>query len=126
MLDLEIDGKDYLSKEWLHLCIVTIENIYSNLLNNHEYNIQKEDLGDYADALLEIRRSWDFFNRSNMSHLYPCGKLIIILDEAKRHLTGALGINNLYSPNRTKYIQYFRTSLGKILEQIDGFGSLPP
>ena len=130
--ELGIGREEPVSKRGFFLCKTTIRKMYKILSDNHEWDIQLEDLMDYADALQSIRNCLQNFNESKIGPIFPFGKIISSLDQTKQYLGGALGIKNTYSPRRIKLIQALRTCLGntlgqmEALERMKGFDKLPP
>jgi hypothetical protein len=114
--------------EWrlkFEACKLTIESIRGTLYNTQAWDIQDEDLKDYADALLDINLCLEEFRTSEIGTLYLFSNIITPLEQAIIYLGGALGINNYHAPSRTRNIHKSRSWLNKALEQIEGLGEPP-
>src|SRR5437016_5020325 len=102
-IELHLGPMVLVSRNWFRLCKTTIKKIHKILSDNDEWEIQEDDLRDYSSSLRAVRSTLEEFKSSTFGPLYPFGKIISILDQAKQPLGGALGINNVHAPRRTKY-----------------------
>lgn len=129
---LALGPRVLVSKSWFRLCKTTITRIHQILSDNDEWEIEEDDLKDFSSSLRSVRNTLKEFKSSRFGPLYPFGKIISILNQAKRPLGGALGIKNVHAPLRTKYIQDFDTkledaiSLMEGIETMHGFNDIPP